>query len=128
MNTNLSFRLNHRAKGKSKMARTKGVNKSQAVRDYLGANPKSKAKDVVAALADTGLSVTEGLVYAVKGGMKEKRKRKARLVKAAKAATPSRNGVVVKSDAISMIREVKAIALKAGGYQKLKDLVDALAE
>src|SRR6266852_3624089 len=110
------------------MARTKGVNKSAAVREYLGTNPKAKAKEVVAGLAKNGLSVTDGLVYAVKGAMKEQKKRKARLVKAAKAAAPSSNGAVTKSDAISMIREVKALALKAGGYEKLKDLVDALAE
>jgi hypothetical protein len=110
------------------MARTKGVNKSQAVRDYFGTNPTAKAKEVVEALAKNGLHVKEGLVYAVKGAMKEKKKRKARLVKAAKAATPSNNGHVTKSDAISMIREVKALAQKTGGYEKLKDLVDALAE
>ena len=34
----------------------------------------------------------------------------------------------VKADAITMIREVKALAAKAGGYDKLKELVDALAE
>ncbi len=27
-----------------------------------------------------------------------------------------------------MIREVKALVVKAGGYEKLKELVDALAE
>ena len=52
----------------------------------------------------------------------------ARVVKAAKAAAPSRNGQVSKTDAITMIREVKALAEKAGGYEKLKELVDALAE
>jgi hypothetical protein len=109
------------------MARTKGVNKSQAVRDYFSAHPKARAKEVVAGLAETGLHVKEGLVYAVKGGMKEKKRHKARVAKAAKAAT-SRNGAVIKTDAISMIRDVKALASKAGGYQKLKDLVDALAD
>ena len=103
------------------------VSMSQAVRDYLTANPKAKAKEVVAGLAEKGIKVKEGLVYAVKGGMKEKKQRKQRVVKAAMAAhsvgTPA-----VKADAITMIREVKALAAKAGGYAKLKELVDALAE
>jgi hypothetical protein len=37
------------------MARTKGVNKSQAVRDHLNANPNAKAKEVVEALAKNGI-------------------------------------------------------------------------
>jgi hypothetical protein len=112
------------------VARTKGVNKSQAVRDYLAAHPDAKAKEVVKGLAGTGIKVNDGLVYAVKGALKEKKKRKARVVKAAKAAasTASNNGVVSKTDAITMIREVKSLAEKAGGYAKLKELVDALAE
>ncbi len=109
------------------MARTKGVNKSQAVREFFTANPKAKAKEVVKALAGNGLKVTDSLVYSVKGAMKEQAKRKARVVKAAKAAVPSSNGQASKTDAITMIREVKSLAEKAGGYQKLKDLVDALA-
>ena len=108
------------------MAKAK-VNKSQAVRDYLKDHPTAKAKEVVKALSASG--VNEGLVYAVKGAMKEKKKRKKRIAKAAMAATikPSSNGVTSKTDAITMIREVKALAEKAGGYEKLKELVNALA-
>jgi hypothetical protein len=112
------------------MARTKGVNKSQAIRDYLTANPKAKTTEVVAALGKAGVKVSDNLVYNIKGQMKEKRRRKAHVVKAAKAAatTAFSNPTSIKTDAITMIREVKALAGKAGGYSKLKDLVDALAE
>ena len=113
------------------MARTKGVNKSQVVRDYFTANPKSTAKEVVEALRKTGLKVSENLVYSVKGGMKEKKRRKKRVAKAAMAAATkasSSNSTAIKIDAITMIREVKALAEKAGGYAKLRELVDALAE
>src|SRR5450631_2897583 len=109
-----------------KMAKAKGKNTSQTIRDYLTANPEAKAKEVVEALAKTGIKTNEGLVYAVKGGMKEKKRRKARVVKAAKAARSS--GPANKADAITMIREVRALAEKAGGYDKLKELVGALAE
>jgi hypothetical protein len=109
------------------MAKAKAT-MSQSIRDFYTANPKAKAKEVVEALGKNGIKVTEGLVYAVKGGMKEKSKRKKRVAKAAMAAAPSMNGAPAKSDAISMIREVKALAAKAGGYAKLKELVEALAE
>ena len=101
---------------------------SQSIRDYLTENPDAKAKEVVTALGAKGTTVTEGLVYAVKGGMKEKKQRKQRVVKAALAAHSVGTPAVAKADAITMIREVKALAQKAGGYEKLKELVDALAE
>jgi len=102
-------------------------NKSQSIRDHLAQNPKAKAKEVVAALGGKGVKVTEGLVYAVKGSMKERKRRKNRVVRAAKAATEGGHGVSIKADALTMIREVKALAAKAGGYGKLKELVDPLA-
>ena len=112
------------------MAKTKGKNRSQSIRDYLTANPNSKSKEVVEALAKNGIKVNDGLVYAVKGSMKEKKRRKKRVARAAMAAvrTPSSNGVASKTDAITMIREVKTLAEKAGGYERLKELVDALAK
>ena len=42
------------------------------------------------------------------------------------ATKPSSNGQSNKADATTMIREVRALAAKAGGYEKLKELVDAL--
>ncbi len=113
------------------MAKAKS-NKSQKIRDYFAENPEAKAKDVVTALGAKGVTVTESLVYGVKGAMKERAKRKKRVVKAAMATLPAAtgigNGMVAKTDALTMIREVKALAAKAGGYGKLKELVDALAE
>src|SRR3954471_1601947 len=102
------------------MAKTKDISRSQTIRDHLKANPDAKAKEVVKALAGNGIEVNEGLVYAVKGAMKEKKRRKAKLVKAAKAAASvgheRGNGFVGNSDAISLIRDVKALAQRAGGY------------
>src|SRR6185369_11203352 len=111
------------------MAKTKGVSKSQTIRDHLKANPDAKAKEVVKALAGAGVKVNEGLVYAVKGAMKEKKRRKAKLVKAARAAASvgqERGNGFANSDAISLIRDVKALAQRAGGYESLKGLVEAL--
>lgn len=45
------------------MAKRKGPNKSQAIREALEQNPKASAKDVVDALAAKGIKVAVGLVY-----------------------------------------------------------------
>src|SRR5262245_33853553 len=109
------------------MARKKsGPNKSQAIRDLLSANPDMAVRDVVANMSSEGMKVTPNLVYFIKGKMKSTKRRKKRVVRAATAAAGN-NGVASKTDAITMIREVKALAEKAGGYAKLKELVDALA-
>ena len=104
------------------MAKQK-VNKSQLVREHLKKNPEAKANDVVAALKEMGHKITANLVYFLKGKSAAKKARKKRVVKAAKAA--SSNGVT--SDSVTLIRDVRALAQRAGGYEKLKELVDALA-
>src|SRR5207237_560188 len=83
-------------------------NKSQAIRDLLAARPEMSVKEVLAALADKGLKVTGNLVYFIKGKMKAKTQRRKRVVRAARAA--SSNG-----DPVTLIREVKALAGRAGG-------------
>jgi hypothetical protein len=111
------------------MPKTKSEpNKSQVIRDHLTENPKAKAKEIVSALGEKGVKITEGLVYAVKGAMAAKKGRKKRVMRAAKAALENERGNgFVKQDVLSLIVDVKAIAARAGGYDKLKDLVDALA-
>jgi len=117
------------------MARA-GVNKSELVRKMLKENPGIEVKEVVAKMAAQGHKITPNLVYFVKGKTSGAKKRKQRIAKAAMAATPPGatvgNGIIAradaKADAITLIREVKALAVKVGGYDKLKDLVDALAE
>jgi len=111
------------------VARPKGSsgNKSQEIRDYLTEHNGAKAKEVIHALATKGVTVNSALVYSVMGSMKERTHRKARVIKAAKAATNRTNGAASKSDVIALIVEVKAMAAKAGGYDKLKQLVEAMA-
>ena len=50
------------------------VNKSQAIRDYLKANKKAKAQEVVDALAREGITVSVGLVTNVKSKSKKRRR------------------------------------------------------
>ena len=104
--------------------KTNGPSKSAVIRDFLKTNRKMTAKEVVSALAEKGIQVTEGLVYAVKGYMKGKkgRRKKARQVVEKVVATTG-NG-----DAVKTILKVKGWANEVGGLKKLKALVDALCE
>lgn len=61
------------------MAKSKTkINKSKAIRDYVIANPKSSAKDVVNGLAKKKIHVTASTVATVKfkAGLTKSRKRK----------------------------------------------------
>ena len=105
--------------------KTGSVPKSLSIREYLTANPEAKAKDVVEALGKTGIEVNEGLVYSVKGAMKEKSKRKKKIAKAAMASvTLASNGQASKTDAITLIRDAKELAGRAGGYRSAQSRVD----
>ena len=106
------------------MARKKGgPNKSQAVRDLLKQKPDIAVKEVVATLADKGMKITPNLVYFIKGKMKAGKQRRKKVVRAARAATFSTNG-----DPVALIRDVRALAERSGGMERLKELVEALAQ
>lgn len=105
----------------------KAQSKSASVRAVLRENRHLTANEVVAALAEKGISVTDGLVYFVKGQMKGKRGRKKRTsqvdVQVATATVVSANG-----DTVKTILKIKGWATEIGGLKKLKALVDALGE
>jgi arginine repressor len=69
------------------------INKSQAIRDYFKKNRKAHAKEVVTALGEKGITVTESHVYVVKTKLKLTHKRKA---KEKAAATATANGTPAK--------------------------------
>ena len=104
--------------------RKNGVNKSEEIRQLYKANPKLKAKEVIATLNEKGISVTEGLVYLIKGkilGRKGRRKRAQKIV--ANVARTTGN-----ADALSTVLKVKSLADQVGGMKKLKALIDAIVE
>jgi len=101
------------------------VNKSEEIRQVLNANPKAKAKEVVATLDENGIKVNTAQVYFIMGTLKG-RKNKAKKVAAEVAtitATPSSNG-----DALKTILKVKEWAAEVGGMKKLIALAQALSE
>ncbi|MEX0716741.1 MAG: hypothetical protein WD066_09145 [Planctomycetaceae bacterium] len=79
----------------------KKVNKSQAIRDYVGSHPNAKGKEIITGLREQGIAVSEGLVNNVKfrmqsGGQPKKAGRPKKSVKKTRAG----RGGINKSQAI----------------------------
>jgi hypothetical protein len=105
------------------MARQKSeVNKSQAIRDILEQDPKTRVKDIVSTLAQQGVKVSDTYVYMIKGKTKAK-KRKEKRQRAIAASNSS--GI---ANPVELILGVRKLAGEAGGIRHLKQLVDILAE
>jgi hypothetical protein len=103
------------------MARVKGLNKAQAIRDLLAQNGDMGVKDVISAMAKNGMKVRPNQVYFIKSRMRAKKRRQVRQAV----------GKVVSNaalDPLATIRKVKALASEVGGLGKLKALVEALGE
>jgi hypothetical protein len=91
--------------------------KTQAIREYLSSNKRAKASEVVAALAERGISVTSASVYNLKARKRMgKRRRKAEA-----------NGQVV-GLSIGHLLAAKKLVDTAGGVQQAREAVDALAK
>jgi hypothetical protein len=103
------------------MAKSK-TNKSQAIRDHFKANRKATAPEVVAALKEQGITVTEGLVYNVKGKIKGRRKRRLKAEAVATKNIRSNSHV----DPVTLVKQARELAHQAGGIKKLKELLEAL--
>ena len=101
-----------------------GVNRSEEIRQVFKANPEMKAKEVVTTLAGKGITVTESLVYLVKGAMHGKKARKMKAEKKV-AKVAETTGTV---DALATIMKIKHLAAEVGGLKKLRALVEALSE
>jgi hypothetical protein len=103
----------------AKKARVNGANKSQAIRDALSENPRAGSKEIVARLAEKGISVSGTLVYYIKSKIRKAKRQQKRLA----AASVTGNG-----SAVDVVLRVKALAHEVGGLKQLKQLVDVLAE
>jgi hypothetical protein len=91
--------------------------KTQAIRDYLSANKKAKASEVVSALAEKGITISPAAVYNLKA-----RKRMGRRRRKAEA-----NGQVV-GLSIDHLIAAKKLVDTVGGVQQAREAVDALAK
>jgi hypothetical protein len=99
------------------MAKQKST-KAAAIREELAKHPKASAKEVQATLAGRGIKVHVNHIYLIKHAAK----RKAR--KAKRAALRNAGH----TNPVELIVDVRRVAEQAGGLQRLKELVDVLAE
>jgi len=99
------------------------VNKSQAIRDYFKANPKSKNQEVVDALAKKGITVTTNFVSTIKTTHNKAQADK----KAAKKAATSHQVAGTKKPEVSKTQAVKDY-YKANKKASNQEVVDALAK
>ena len=131
------------------MAKKPKVNKTQAVKEYLKANPKAKNQAVADALAKKGITLSANYVATIKTQIKKAStaKKAAKPVAAVPAtpvvAEPEKNG---KAAATVTLEHVKAVALtvktlggsvrlyellglikEVGGVKKFKDLLEAIS-
>lgn len=74
------------------------------------------------------MKITPNLFYFLEGEVAGGKKRKKRIAKAALGGATIVDNGFVKSDALTLIKDVKALAQRTGACEQLKHLVDALAE
>lgn len=99
-----------------KVVKKDGVNKSQAIRDYLDKNKDATGPDAVEALAKQGVQVTLPLVYNVRSTMGTKKK----------ATKKGPKGGHV-SDVLGTLDAAKEFVTRAGGLEQAKAVLDRLA-
>ena len=104
------------------MARMKRGAKSQAVRDYLSANPDANPKAVVEGLKEKGVKVKVTLVNSIKYGKRSKSAKK-RARTSGKARRFGGAGVTVEQ-----LIEVKRLSDSLGGADHVRSALDALEQ
>lgn len=118
----------------AKKKAAKGVNKSQAIRDYKAANPDAGPTAIVAALGEQGLTVTSALVSNVlttakkgkKTGKKRGRPPKAVGKKPGRPPKAASSGPDVNLNAL--IAAKKLVDQLGGNVAQAKAALDALAK
>jgi len=98
------------------------MTKSDAVRDYIHKNPKAKMREVSEALKERGIKILHSQIYAVMASEKSKKRRQKR-VAAMEVSRSAGSG-----NPIQLVMKVRDLAMEAGGYRNLKQLVDIMAQ
>ncbi len=105
----------------ARKARGSGVSKSQAIREYITANPDQGPKAVAEALNATGIDVTAAFVSTVKSTDKRKSgKRRGR-----PGRKPGGGGDALSLD---LLLKAKRLAEQLGGVAEAKKAIDAYAK
>jgi hypothetical protein len=130
------------------MAKKPKVNKTQAVKEYLKANPTAKNQAVADALAKKGITLSANYVATIKTQIKKtgNAKKAAKQQVAVEIALPAAVETAAKAAATVTLEHVKAVALtvktlggparlsellglikEVGGVKKFKDLLEAIS-
>ena len=105
------------------MAKMKRGAKTQAVRDYISANPQAKPKEIVAGLISQGIKVKLSLANSVKYNKRPKgRSRRSHSAYSAARRT-SLTGTT-----IDQLIEVKRLADSMGGLIAMRQAIDMLEQ
>lgn len=105
-----------------------GINKSQEIRNYLARNPHAAPKEVVAALDEQGIVVSEQLVSNVRHTSRWKGKKKRTVKKIAKPAPTKAVVTSTRPAALSAddLLEAKRLADHVGAIEQAKEALNAL--
>lgn len=101
------------------MAKSNGVNKSQAIREFFKANPKAKTQEVVDALAKRGIMTTANYVSNLKASHNKRHRAVRKVVaksgigipevKAALAFIKLTGSVAAAKQALEVAKEIREI-------------------
>ena len=103
------------------------INKSQAIRDLIQQTPKITANEAIEQLKSKNIKIRANLFYFVKGKLKGAKGRRRKMRRHVESVMGGINGAAAKSDALTTIKSIQALAGELGGMKKLAALVEALS-
>ena len=107
-----------------KRRRRSGVNKSEAIREYLNQQPGATPKEIVAALAQQGIKVSEGLA----GNVKYTSAKRGRVGRGRRGRPPGRRGGAGGALSAQDLLEAKKLADQLGGIDQARRALEALQQ
>jgi hypothetical protein len=114
---------------KNKKPTSNKINKAQSIRDMANElGKKSRPRDIIAALAEKGITVTSpqvSMTLKAAGLRRGRRRKKVAATVTAKKASRNDKGQTINVNDLIQVRE---LAIKLGGMDKLKESLAALEE
>lgn len=103
--------------------KSEGVNKSEAVRQFLAKSKRAKPATVVAALAEQGITITAQYVSTIRSNARRKKGKNKRGENGGATTRPASDKV-----SLATLVQAKRLADQLGGVAKAKEALDALAK
>ncbi len=105
------------------MAKKSAVNKSQAIRDALSANPDKSPSEIAELLKADGIVISAQYVSTIKSNARIKAKRKV----VGRRGRPARGGAAVGSS-MSTMDAALALITSAGGLEQAKNVLSTIEQ